>query len=141
MKCAYYIKIIRLKKIFCNPQDVYNKTFIINRVDIINNLIQVKNAMNISKKVIIAGLAFAIPMLVSAAVSKYTFNDVAIDGQVVEIEATVKQNKRTDVARCDYYADDYAEWLGYYEEAVSISMDSNNVEAFCADHFVDRVQG
>jgi hypothetical protein len=39
---------------------------------------------------------------------------------------------------CSYYSDDYAEYLGYYEEAGFSSTDAEEVLAFCLDNFEER---
>ena len=75
-----------------------------------------------------------------AANSKYTFNDVNIDGTVVEIEAAVKDNKKSDFSSCTYYSDDYQEWLGQYQDDVDAGDTAEDVLDFCVDHFDDRSQ-
>ncbi len=72
---------------------------------------------------------------VFAAVSKYTFNDVVIDEQTLEIEASVKNNKKGAYSNCSYYTDDYAEWLGNYQEDVFAGETEEEVLEFCEDHF------
>ena len=70
---------------------------------------------------------------------KYTFVDVVLeDGTVIEIEAAVKDTKKNDHSRCDYFSDDYVDWLGAYEEPVAVGPDADTVLAFCVDHFDDR---
>ena len=70
--------------------------------------------------------------------SKYTFHDVTIDEQTVEIEASVKNTKKNDYSKCSYYADDYAEFLGAYDEDVSAGDTAEEVLDFCVEHFDDK---
>jgi len=93
------------------------------------------------KKYIIVAILALMPVLASAAVIKYTFSDVDINGQITEIEAVVKDTRKNDFVRCDYYSDNYAEWLGYYSDAISgDGSDADVVESFCVDNFDNLVQ-
>lgn len=80
---------------------------------------------------------FATP--VSAAATKYGFNDVVIDGQVVEIEASVKNTRRGAYSTCNYYSDNYIDYLGMYAEATLAGTTAQQVLDFCVGHFSDRV--
>jgi len=85
--------------------------------------------------------AFAFPVFVFAGMAKVTFNDVLIDGYgIVEIEAAIKDTKANDHSRCDYYSDDYIEWLGYYESFADAPKGISAIEVFCVDNFANRVQ-
>ncbi len=81
-----------------------------------------------------------LPLVVFAATAKYTFNDVNIDGVIVEIAAGVKDTARNDFTRCDYFSNDYLEWLGYYGEPVAVWGDVA-VKNVCVGHFADRTMG
>lgn len=100
--------------------------------------------MNTKRFLLLAGLvlAFAFVMVAGAqaANTKYTFNDVTIDEQVVEIEAAVKTNKKNDFSKCTYFTDDYEESLGYYEDDVDAGDSAAEVLDFCVNHFDERVQ-
>lgn len=94
-------------------------------------------------------LAFASAMIliilvlattVQAANTQYTFNDVEIGEQIVEIEASVKMTNKSDFSTCSYYSDDYMEYLGYYQEAVSAGNTAADALDFCVAHFGDRMQ-
>ena len=85
-------------------------------------------------------LVFATAVAVQAKNTKYTFNDVQIEEQIVEIEAGVKETKKSDYSNCNYYTDDYEDFLGYYQEDVSAGDTAEEVLEFCVDHFGDRVE-
>ena len=75
---------------------------------------------------------------VLAGQTKYTFNDVEIGDQVVEIEAAVKDTNKNDYSSCSYYSDDYGTWLGDYQDDVLAGETEGEVQSFCEDHFEDR---
>jgi hypothetical protein len=53
-----------------------------------------------------------------AGVTKYTFNDVTYpDGTTGEIEAGVRDTKKSDHTNCTYFSDDYRQALGYHADA------------------------
>lgn len=81
-------------------------------------------------------LVFASPVLAASSV-KYTFNDVAIDSQVVEIEASVRSGKNP-YSSCVYYSDNYISYLGSYNAAVVAGTNSATVQSFCVNHFADK---
>lgn len=85
-------------------------------------------------------LIFATTVAVQAKNTKYTFNDVTIGDQIVEIEAGVKDNKNSDFSQCTYFSDDYAEALGYYSDAVVAGESVEEVLDFCVEHFDERTQ-
>lgn len=85
-------------------------------------------------------LSFALATGVQAKVTKYTFNDVDIDGTIVEIEASVKTTNKGDFSICTYFSDDYADYLGQYEEAVEAGDTAEEVLDFCVANFDDRVE-
>ena len=78
---------------------------------------------------------------VQAAKTKYTFNDVEIDEQVVEIEASVKDTKKSDYSTCSYYSVDYGEYLGYYDADVVAGETAEDVLDFCVAHFEEGTRG
>lgn len=82
--------------------------------------------------------ALLITGTVLAAKEKYTFNDVDIDGTLVEIEASVKSVNKGDFSTCNYYADDYAYYLGFYMADESAGDTAGEVLAFCVDNFDNR---
>ena len=95
------------------------------------------------KKISIAASLMVVLMLMVtstalAVKTKYTFEDVVIDGQIVEIEASVKQNKKGAYSTCSYFADDYTEHLGLYDEAVLAGESEEEVLSFCKAHFEER---
>ena len=92
----------------------------------------------ITLSVIMASLL--VTSVVFAAKTKYAFSDVEIDEQIVEIEASVKNNKKNDFSTCSYYSDDYEEFLGQYQEAVVAGENSSDVKDFCVDNFENRSQ-
>jgi hypothetical protein len=75
-----------------------------------------------------------------AAVTKYSFNDVVIGEDIVEIEAGVKDNRSSQFSNCSYYSDDYLEWLGQYQEAVVAGETADEVLDFCVSNFDNRSQ-
>lgn len=77
---------------------------------------------------------------VFAAVSKYEFSDVEINGQIVEIEAGVKENKKSVFSTCSYFSDDYGEWLGQYQADELAGGNAEDVKQFCVDNFENRSQ-
>ena len=83
---------------------------------------------------------FIVTTSVYAANAKYTFADVTIDGQTVEIEASVKETKKSAYSTCSYYEDDYADYLGYYDDDVAAGDTAEQVLDFCVNHFGDRTQ-
>mgnify|MGYP001564595211 CR=1 FL=1 len=91
-------------------------------------------------RIALAAGGFIMPLVVFAATAKYTFNDVDIDGVIVEITAGVKDTAHNDFTRCDYFSDNYLEWLGYYGEPVAVSGEAA-AHDFCVGHFVDRTTG
>lgn len=86
---------------------------------------------------IVPFLVFASPVLAASSV-KYTFNDLVIDSQVVEIEASVRSG-RNPYSTCVYYSDNYISYLGSYNAAVVAGTNSAAVQSFCVNHFADRV--
>jgi cytochrome c-type biogenesis protein CcmH/NrfF len=83
-------------------------------------------------------LSLALVTGVEAKVNKYTFNDVSIDDTVVEITASVKTTNKGEFSVCDYYSDDWIDYLGQYQEATSAGDDAGQVLDFCVSHFDDR---
>ena len=77
-----------------------------------------------------------VPVL--AGVTKYTFNDVAVNETLVEITASVKDTNKSDYSTCSYFSDDYIEYLGMYSEAVLAGSTAQQVLDFCIMHFYDR---
>ena len=74
-----------------------------------------------------------------AKTNKFTFNDVVIGEQVVEIQAGVKTTGNgSSYTVCSYFSDDYAEFLGEFEEAVSGGDTAEEVLAFCVANFDKR---
>lgn len=71
---------------------------------------------------------------------KFTFNDVELDGQTGEIEASVKTAKnKDDSVTCTYFTDDYEENLGYYFKALEVApTDRDAVGEFCIENFGAR---
>lgn len=98
----------------------------------------VKKTLRLSLLVFLVALLMASAAL--AATTKYTFNDVVIDDQVVEIEAGVKETNKDSFTNCSYFSDDYREHLGYYQEAVSAGDTAEEVLAFCVANFDQRAQ-
>ncbi|MDT8304715.1 MAG: hypothetical protein RRC07_02165 [Anaerolineae bacterium] len=84
---------------------------------------------------------FVVTGTAQAAVTKYTFNDVDIDGTIVEIEASVKETNKAAFSTCSYFADDYREFLGTYEDAVVGGTTADEVLAFCIGNFTNRDTG
>ncbi len=88
---------------------------------------------------IVVGLAVVFTLLLTstvvAAKTKYTFEDVTIDEQILEIEASVKQTKKGAYSTCSYFSDDYIEHLGLYEEAVSADDTADEILEFCIANF------
>lgn len=86
-------------------------------------------------------LSFAVATAVHAAATKYSFEDVVIDGQTVEIEASVKtHNKKPDFSQCTYFSEDYQSALGYYSDDVNAGDTAGDVLDFCVSHFDERTQ-
>ena len=85
---------------------------------------------------VIFALVFTSSVL--AAKSKYTFEDVIIGNQTVEIEASVKQNKNGAYSTCSYFKQNYVEHLGLYDDAVVAGDDEEAVLTFCVDNFENR---
>ena len=87
----------------------------------------------------VAGLAVVLALLLTstvvAAKSKYTFENVTIDKQILEIEASVKQNKKDAYSTCSYFTDDYGEHIGLYAEAVFAGETEEDVLGFCKENF------
>lgn len=96
--------------------------------------------INGMKKILCVGaLAIALPIIAFAATYKFTFNNAALaDGSVVEIEATVKNLSKNNFTRCDYWSDNYIQWLGYYSVPSAVSIDATAVKDFCVSHFSDK---
>jgi len=84
--------------------------------------------------------SLVITSAVFAAKTKYEFSDVEINGQIVEIEASVKDNKKTEFSTCTYYSVDYAEWLGQYHADVIAGENAEDVKDFCVENFENRSQ-
>lgn len=96
-------------------------------------------------KTSLAAIPSVIIALGSAAVAradntKYTFNDVEIDDRIVEIEAGVKSTKKNDVSDCTYFSDNYATFLGYYEDDVFAGATADEVLQFCIENFDERIE-
>ena len=85
-------------------------------------------------------LSFAFTSTVQAAVTKYSFNDVEINGIIVEIEASVKDNNKGAFSQCTYFSDDYQEALGYYSAPIVAGDTAEEVLEFCAENFDERTQ-
>ncbi len=81
---------------------------------------------------------FVVAGAVHAANTKYEFNDVTIGERTVEIEAAVKDNKKSDYSVCSYYSDDYAEFLGQYAEDTLAGDTAEDVLNFCVENFESR---
>lgn len=94
------------------------------------------------KVLIVAILAALLPVSISAAgATKFTFDDVTFsDGTTGVIEASSKVNQKNTATTCNYYTDDYDEYLGYfYTNEVGFTEDQvDEVRQFCLDHFEDR---
>ena len=87
---------------------------------------------------IVAVLLLLLASPAVAKTTKYTFNDVDIDGTVVEIEAGVKDNNGGQFTQCSYFSDDYGEYLGEYGEPVVAGDTAEEVLAFCVANFEAR---
>ncbi|MDX1686669.1 MAG: hypothetical protein R3248_01690 [Candidatus Promineifilaceae bacterium] len=84
---------------------------------------------------------FVVAGAVHAANTKYEFDDVTIDEETtVEIEAAVKDNKKSDYSVCSYYSDDYAEYLGQYAEETLAGDTAERVLDFCVENFGNRTE-
>jgi hypothetical protein len=83
-------------------------------------------------------LVFATTVL--AKKTKYTFNDVVIDEQTVEIEASVKDNNNNDFSECSYFSDDYADYLGQYADDVIPGDTAEDVLDFCVANFDNKTE-
>ena len=83
-------------------------------------------------------LALAFTSVALAATNKYSFNDVVIDDQKVEITASVKDNNKGKYTQCTYFSDDYLTFLGEYAEPVAAGATAEEVLAFCVEHFDER---
>ena len=94
------------------------------------------------RTIAISFLSLALPLAVFAGTSvKYTFNNVVLtDSTIIEIEATVKDTAKSKNSRCDYWSDDYISWLGYYQVPSVAGSDAATVQAFCVNHFGDKIQ-
>lgn len=97
------------------------------------------------KLAITSGLVIALVATLAlpafAPVEKFTFNDVLLpNDEVGEIEASVKVHRnKDDSVNCSYFADDYAESLGYYFDFVEPApLDPDAVLEFCLDNFSER---
>lgn len=94
------------------------------------------------KTLFIAGLmivfSLALATVAYAGNAKYTFNDVGIDGELVEIEASLKTVKKGDYTTCSYYSDDYADYLGYYDADVFAGDSAEEILDFCVTNFDNR---
>jgi hypothetical protein len=88
--------------------------------------------------VILLATAFLVVGSAHAAVMKYTFNDVDIEGTIVEIEASVKVTNKGAFSTCSYFSGDYAGYLGYYVEDVAAGSTADEVLAFCVANFGAR---
>ncbi|HEX6238506.1 MAG TPA: hypothetical protein VFZ68_15000 [Acidimicrobiales bacterium] len=94
----------------------------------------------------LAGTVVAVAVMVLGAPSagaqnvKFTFNDVALDGQTVEIEAGVKILKnKPDSVTCSYFTDDYQDSLGYYFDFHEPApVEADEVLAICIAEFDER---
>lgn len=84
---------------------------------------------------------FALAGTAQAAVTKYTFNDVDIDGTIIEIEASVKKTNKADFSTCSYFSDGYLDYLGYYEAPVAAGDGAEEVQASCVESFDERNPG
>lgn len=85
-------------------------------------------------------LTFALATVAQAANTKYTFNDMDIDGVIVEIEAGVKTTNKNDYSNCTYFTDDYRDVLGYYAAPVFAGDTAEEVLQFCVNNFDERTQ-
>ena len=94
------------------------------------------------KKIVVLSVlglfAFITPTF-AASMIKYTFNNVDISGEVVEIEVSVRTSKTNPYSTCSYYSDNYVSYLGIYAASVSAGKDANLVLNFCTDHFGEKV--
>ena len=72
---------------------------------------------------------------------KFTFSDVIFpDGQKGTIEAAVKQNKKTTVTTCSYFSDPNNQYQGQYQDSTFASMNADEVEQFCIQHYNEKQQ-
>jgi hypothetical protein len=88
--------------------------------------------------VLVLLLVFATTAL--AKTTKFGFNDVDIDGTIVEIEAGVKTTNKGDFSQCSYFSDDYADYLGQFADDVFAGDSAEKVLAFCVDNFDNRTE-
>jgi hypothetical protein len=87
------------------------------------------------------GVAMALaPTAASAAVERFTFNDVVLpDGQVGEITANIKETNKANSVYCGYFSDDFRAFLGYYFALVeTVPADGDALLALCLDRFDNR---
>lgn len=87
--------------------------------------------------ILLLGL-LATPVL-AANITKYTFNDIVISNQVVEIEASVKGTRKSGYSTCNYYSDNYIQYLGLYAKAVFAGSTAQQVRDYCIAHYSERV--
>lgn len=89
--------------------------------------------------VLLALLALPLAGVAQAKVEKFTFTQT-FDGQDVTIYASLKTNNKGDFTHCGYHSADTQDFLGYYEAPTTDVKTAGDVEAFCVDHFEDRVE-
>ena len=85
---------------------------------------------------------FSLTIVVTPALAgsiKYTFNDVIFsDNSVGEIEAAVKDSRKSDFTSCSYFSDDYVDHLGYYSEPTVAGSTAEEVKTFCEENYINR---
>lgn len=71
--------------------------------------------------------------------NKFTFDPVTFsDGTSGTIEAGSKQVDNSTFTSCNYYSDDYAQYLGSFKSDGFASPDADEVEAYCLENYVNR---
>jgi hypothetical protein len=85
-------------------------------------------------------LTLALATVAQAKNTKYTFNDVQIGEQTLEITAGVKETNQNDYSNCSYFSDDFQESLGYYADDVIAGDTAEEVLDFCVSNFDNRTQ-
>ena len=90
-------------------------------------------------------IALSVPTIVASAKTlKFTFQDVTLTDSTgtVEhgvIEASTKQvGNGSQYIVCDYYTENWATYLGQYQDATFFSSDPDTVKNFCIQHYPDR---
>jgi len=94
---------------------------------------------------VVVAATLALSGVALAKTFKFTFEDVTLtDGDfVVEngvIEAATKETKKSVFTNCNYYTEDYQEYLGQFQSEEFFSDDNGEVEDFCVNNFENRVE-